>query len=122
MDRSVSALLNDLEERGLLDSTLVVVAGEFGRTPKVSHLAEHYALPGRDHWGTAQSVLLAGGGFRGGAIIGSTDKHGGQVTSERQKPENLAATMYSALGLARSTQWQDLRERPMQLYNAAPIG
>ena len=121
MDRAVSALLDDLSANGLLDSTLVVMAGEFGRTPKISSLPAHYEQPGRDHWGTVQSVLLAGCGFNGGRIIGSTDSQGGQPTSERQTPETLAATMYSALGLPRHTQWHDLQERPMPLYNADPI-
>ena len=122
MDRSVTALLEDLQQRGLLDSTLVIMAGEFGRTPKVSHLPAHYALPGRDHWGAVQSVLLAGCGFGGGKIIGSTDHQGGQPASERMSTENLAATMYSALALPRHAQWHDLQNRPMSLYNADPIG
>lgn len=121
MDRAVSALLDDLQQRGLLESTLVVMAGEFGRTPKVFRLPTAYALPGRDHWGAAQSVMLAGCGFGGGRIIGSTDKHGGQPASERKSAENLAATMYQALGLPRHTQWHDLQERPLQLFNADPI-
>src|SRR5262249_51342037 len=75
-DRSVAALVDDLEGRGLLESTLVVMAGEFGRTPKVFGLPQHYKLPGRDHWGAVQSVFIAGGGTRGGNVIGSTDKQG----------------------------------------------
>ena len=121
MDHAVSALLDDLQQRGLLESTLVVMAGEFGRTPEVSLLPTAYALPGRDHWGASQSVLLAGSGFGGGSIIGSTDNHGGQPATDRKTPEDLAATMYSALGLPKHTQWHDLQERPMTLYNADPI-
>ncbi|MEO2017177.1 MAG: DUF1501 domain-containing protein [Fuerstiella sp.] len=121
MDRAVSALLDDLSTSGLLESTLVVMAGEFGRTPKISSLPAHYEKPGRDHWGAVQSVLLAGCGFDGGRIIGSTDNQGGHPTSAPQTPETLAATMYSALGLPRHAQWYDLQERPMQLYNADPI-
>lgn len=121
MDRAVSALLDELDERGMLQSTLIVMAGEFGRTPKVFRLPQHYAKPGRDHWGALQSVLLAGCGFDGGRIIGSSDKHGGHPQDDRKTPEQLAATMYAALGLPRSTQWHDLQERPMQLYNADPI-
>lgn len=121
MDRSVSALLDDLDERGLLESTLVVMAGEFGRTPKVFRLPAHYAQPGRDHWGAVQSLLLAGCGFGDGRIIGKTDSHGGQPVADRQSAENLAATMYSALGIPKDTQWFDLQDRPMQLYNASPI-
>lgn len=121
MDRAVSALLDDLQQRGLLESTLVVMAGEFGRTPGVFRLPAAYALPGRDHWGAAQSVMLAGGGFGGGHMIGSTDNHGGQPVSDLKTPENLAATMYSALGLSKSVLWHDLQERPMSLYNDDPI-
>lgn len=121
MDRSVSALLDDLDERGLLDSTLVVMAGEFGRTPKVFGLPAHYALPGRDHWGAVQSLMLAGCGFNGGKIIGSTDNHGGQPKDDRKSAENLAATMYSALGIPRETHWYDFQERPLALYGADPI-
>ncbi len=72
-DRAVSALLDDLSERGMLDSTLLVMAGEMGRTPKISTLKQHYAKAGRDHWGT-QTVWFAGAGVRGGTVIGSTDK------------------------------------------------
>ncbi|MEQ9409114.1 MAG: DUF1501 domain-containing protein [Fuerstiella sp.] len=121
MDLAVSALLDDLHERGLLESTLVVMAGEFGRTPKISRLPAHYALPGRDHWGAVQSVLLAGGGMQGGQIIGRTDSQGGQPVEGRQSVENLAATIYSALGIPRGAAWYDLQNRPMPLYHAAPI-
>lgn len=121
MDRSVSALLDDLSERGMLESTLVVMAGEFGRTPKVFGLPQHYAKPGRDHWGAVQSVMLAGCGFDGGRVIGRTDSQGGHPVEDRKSPENLAATMYQALGLPRSAQWYDLQERPMQLYHGAAI-
>ena len=121
MDRAVAALLDDLSVRGLLDSTLVVMAGEFGRTPKVFGLPTAYALPGRDHHGAVQSVMLAGCGFGGGKIIGRTDSHGGQPIDDRKSSENLAATMYAALGLARNTQWFDLQDRPMQLYGGDPI-
>ena len=120
MDRAVSALLDDLKDRGLLDSTLVVMAGEFGRTPKISTLpgASH---PGRDHWGAVQSVFFAGGGVRGGHVIGSSDREGGQPASDAQTPENLAATVFHALGLPRDTVWHDLQQRPFPLYHADPI-
>lgn len=120
MDRAVSALLDDLESRGLLDQTLIVMAGEFGRTPKISTLPG-VKLPGRDHWGSVQSVFLAGGGVRGGAVIGSSDKNGGYPASDPQKPENLAATLYSALGLPSTLSWSDTSSRPHSLYHGAPI-
>jgi hypothetical protein len=120
MDRAVSALLDDLKDRGLLESTLIVMAGEFGRTPKISTLpgASH---PGRDHWGAVQSVFFAGGGVPGGAVIGSSDREGGQPASDAQTPENLAATIFHALGIPRDTQWLDVQQRPFPLYHADPI-
>lgn len=121
MDQSVSALLDDLDERGLLDSTLVVMAGEFGRTPKVFGLPAHYALPGRDHWGAVQTAFFAGGGVKGGTIIGSSDKIGGHPATDPQTPENMAATIYRSLGLPRTTTWQDLLDRPMPIYFGEPI-
>ena len=121
MDRAVSALLDDLDKRGMLDSTLVVMAGEFGRTPKISRLPQHYAAPGRDHWGALQSVMLAGAGYGEGRIIGSSDKQAGQPRDNRQSPENLVATMYSALGIPQKAHWYDLQDRPMHLYGGGKI-
>lgn len=120
-DRAVAALLDDLHESGLLQDTLVVMAGEFGRTPKISRLPAAYALPGRDHWGAAQSILLAGGGIRGGRVIGSTDKLGAYPATEAQKPENFAATIYRALGLPQTTHWRDEVDRPHYVYQGDPI-
>lgn len=121
LDQSLSALLDDLKASGLLEDTLIVMAGEFGRTPKVSRLPEHYALAGRDHWGAAQSVFLAGGGIQGGRVIGETDKIGGRPIKDAVTPENLAATIYRSLGLPRETTWYDLIERPNPLYLGEPI-
>ena len=121
MDQATSALLDDLSDRGLLDSTLIVMAGEFGRTPKISHLPQHYALPGRDHWGSVQSVLLAGGSVSGGTVIGASDKLGAYPALDPQRPENLAATIYQSLGLPRTATWYDLLDRPMPVYHGDPI-
>ena len=120
-DRALSALLDDLNENGLLDSTLIVMAGEFGRTPKISHLPEHYKLPGRDHWGAVQSVFFAGGGVRGGTVIGSTDKLGAYPATNPQRPENMAASIYHALGLPDTTAWFDDTNRPHHIYHGSPI-
>jgi uncharacterized protein (DUF1501 family) len=120
-DKSISALLDDLEQRGLLESTLIVMAGEFGRTPKVSTLTQHYKGPGRDHWGAVQSVFLAGGGVKGGRVIGSSDKSGGYPATDPQSPENFAATIYSALGLPKTAAWHDAEGRPHHLYYADPM-
>jgi uncharacterized protein (DUF1501 family) len=121
MDRCVSALLDDLDARGLLESTLIVMAGEFGRTPRISHLPQHYALPGRDHWGAVQSVFFAGGGVRGGTVIGSSDRNAGNPATSPQTPENMAATIYETLGIPRSFMWRDAAQRPHHLYYADPI-
>jgi hypothetical protein len=120
MDKGVSALLDDLNERGLLENTLIVMAGEFGRTPKISTIPGA-SLPGRDHWGAVQSVFFAGGGVRGGAVIGSSDSDGAYPASMAQTPENLSATIFSALGIPATSSWQDEKGRPFPLYNGQPM-
>lgn len=121
-DRAVSALLDDLSESGLLDDTLVVMAGEFGRTPRISHVAPNiYKSPGRDHWGPLQTAWFAGGGVQGGRVIGSSDSMGAFPASDRQTPENFAATIYHALGIPRDAVWHDVVGRPNVVYQADPI-
>jgi uncharacterized protein (DUF1501 family) len=115
LDRGVAALLDDLHTSGLLDSTLVVMTGEFGRTPKINKDA------GRDHWGPAMTVLFAGGGVRGGNVLGSTDRIAAYPTSDPQTPENLAATIYHTLGIPHTTIWSDVDGRPYELYSGDPI-
>jgi uncharacterized protein (DUF1501 family) len=105
----------------LLKETLIVMGSEFGRTPKISLLAKHYKAPGRDHWGAVQSVFFAGGGVQGGRVIGSSDKLGGYPASDPQKPENMAATIYEALGIPREMMWKDATERPHKIYHGDPI-
>jgi uncharacterized protein (DUF1501 family) len=120
-DRALSALLDDLTERGLLDDTLIVMAGEFGRTPKISTLTQFYKGPGRDHWGAVQSLWLAGGGVKGGRVLGSSDKTGGYPADMPQSPENFAATIYSALGLPKTAAWHDAENRPHFVYTGDPM-
>ena len=120
LDQSLSALLDDLDERGMLESTQVVVAGEFGRTPKISRLSV-YKLPGRDHWGAAQSALIAGGGVQGGRVIGATDPHGAYPINDPQTPENFAATIYETLGIPRDAHFADPEGRPYPIYHAGPM-
>lgn len=119
-DRAVSALIGDLDDRGLLDDTLIVMAGEFGRTPKVSVIPSR-KTPGRDHWGAIQTVFFAGGGVRGGTVIGSSDKIGGYPTAAMQKPENMAATIYQTLGIPQTAAWYDKLDRPHFVYHGEPI-
>lgn len=120
-DRAVAALLDDLHASGMLEDTLIVMAGEFGRTPKLSLLPSAYQSVGRDHWGAVQTVFLAGGGIQGGRVIGSSDKLGAFPNRDAQKPENFAATIYQALGLPKTTAWRDDLDRPHYIYNGEPI-
>jgi hypothetical protein len=119
-DKAVSALLDDLHQSGLLESTLVVMAGEFGRTPRIFKIPKA-KLPGRDHWGAVQSVLLAGGGLEGGRVVGASDKIGDYPAVDPQRPENLAATIYQSLGIPRLAVWRDPQQRPHQVYSGDPI-
>ena len=114
-DRAVAALLDDLAASGLLDTTLVVMTGEFGRTPKINKDA------GRDHWGPAMTSFFAGSGVRGGTVIGATDKLAAYPISDLQTPENLAATIYETLGIPRIATWPDVDGRSHRLYLASPI-
>ncbi|MCE9533050.1 MAG: DUF1501 domain-containing protein [Planctomycetes bacterium] len=93
VDQSVSALIQDLSDRGLLDSTLVMMFGEFGRTPKINVQA------GRDHWAQAMSIMLAGGGTPAGLVYGTTDRDGAFVTDKSHSPADFACTIYSLLGI-----------------------
>jgi hypothetical protein len=120
-DRALSALLDDLHDSGLLESTLIVMASEFGRTPKISRLPQFYKLPGRDHWGAVQTVFFAGGGVQGGRIVGSSDKIGGYPATEPQTPESMAATIYHSLGIPAGAAWHDVLDRPHPAYSGEPI-
>ncbi len=120
MDQAVSGLLDDLESRGLLDETMIVMGSEFGRTPEVFKIP-NATLPGRDHWGACQTVFLAGGGVKGGTVVGASDERAAYPTESPQHPENLAATIYDALGLPRSVTWYDELDRPHYVYHGDPI-
>jgi hypothetical protein len=109
MDQAYSALLDDLAARGLLDETLVVWAGEFGRTPKINPAG------GRDHWGPVFSVALSGGGVRGGQIHGSSDRLGAAPKSGRVEPADLTATIFHCLGLDPQHQIRDNSGRPLPI-------
>jgi hypothetical protein len=97
LDQGVSALLTDLDDRGLLDSTLVVVTGEFGRTPRINQNGQ--ASPGRQHWPSCFSTFLAGGGIRGGQVYGASDKDGAYVKDRPVRPQDLGATIFHSLGV-----------------------
>ncbi|MEM7231674.1 MAG: DUF1501 domain-containing protein [Planctomycetota bacterium] len=120
-DRALAALFDDLSESGLLEDTLVVVAGEFGRTPRIFSIGKGNP-PGRDHWGAVQTVLLGGGGVQGGAILGSSDARGEYPKDDVQRAENLAANIYEALGVPRDAHWEEGGSgRPHPVYGAEPI-
>jgi hypothetical protein len=115
MDQAYSALLEDLEQRGMLDETLVVWAGEFGRSPKIN------AKGGRDHWGHVFSAALAGGGVRGGVVHGQSDRDGAYPLEGRAEPQDLAATIFHCLGYAPETMVHDRLQRPIAISNGRPI-
>lgn len=116
LDQGLSALLEDLQERGLLRSTLVLVTGEFGRKPRVQAMGDS-ALAGRDHWPPCGSVLLAGGGVPGGTLVGASDREGAYPIDRPVKPPELAATLYRLFGIETNT---DPRLRPF-IGDAMPI-
>ena len=115
LDLGYSALLEDLQQRGLLDETLVVVSGEFGRTPRIN------AKAGRDHWPGCFSIQLAGAGIHGGLLYGASDSTAAWPARDPVTPEQVAATIYHLLGIPRDTRFEDLSGQPQQLINAAPV-
>lgn len=114
-DQALSALIEDLEQRGLLESTLIVATGEFGRTPKIN------ATAGRDHWPDCYTVLLAGGGVQGGAVFGSSDRLGAYPASNPVTPGDLAATIYWRFGINHAAEIHDQTGRPHRLTTGEPI-
>ncbi|MBI4472347.1 MAG: DUF1501 domain-containing protein [Acidobacteria bacterium] len=115
LDLAYSALLEDLAARGLLGSTLVILMGEFGRTPKINSDA------GRDHWGKAFSVVLAGAGIAGGRVYGSTDDTGSEVKDDPVHVEDLIATVYDRVGIDPNHEYQTDIGRPVRLSNNGKI-
>lgn len=128
IDKCLSGFLDDLEQRGLLDETLVVMCGEMGRTPRISPIAAggrnasgEIFTPGRHHWGDVFPCFFAGGGIRPGQIIGQTDRDGGQPTTEAYTPADLAATIFHQLGVGPNEEFHDSQGRPYQIYQGTPI-
>jgi hypothetical protein len=114
-DQAFSALIEDLDARGLLETTLVVALGEFGRTPKVNKSG------GRDHWPDCYSVLLAGGGVTGGAVLGASDRIGAYPAADPVTPADLATTIYWRFGIDPATEIFDQTGRPFRLSEGEPI-
>jgi uncharacterized protein (DUF1501 family) len=115
LDRGVGALLDDLESRGLLDDTLVLMMGEFGRTPKLNKDT------GRDHWAPCGFAVWAGAGVRGGQVIGKSDKIGAYPITPPYSPNDLGATVYHVLGIQPETEVRDRQNRPVQLNRGTVI-
>jgi hypothetical protein len=113
-DRGFAALLEDLDARGLLDETLVVWAGEFGRTPKVVNA-------GREHWPRCYSVALAGAGIRGGQVYGASDRWAAHPARDPASPDDLGATILHALGIDPATEVRDPTGRPMRINSGSPL-
>jgi hypothetical protein len=115
LDGSLSTLLLDLSERGLLTSTLVVVTGEFGRTPRINQNA------GRDHWGPAFTVALAGGGIQGGRVVGKSDARAEKPAGDPHGPEDLYATMFHLLGIDPELEFHTPEGRPVKIVNGGKV-
>jgi hypothetical protein len=115
LDAAVSSLIEDLVVRGLFERTLVVVMGEFGRSPKVN------AAAGRDHWNYCYGLMLAGGGIRGGHVFGASDKIGGRPSSNPVTPADIVATIYHCLGVSKDLELNDSQHRPIQLVASGDV-
>jgi len=111
LDRGIAALTNDLKQRGLLEHTVLVCMGEFGRTPRIN------ANVGRDHWAASWSVMIGGGGLQGGVAVGATDEDGVRVVDKAYLPGDIWATVANALGIPLDTVYTSKRGRPMKLAN-----
>ena len=115
LNSGMSALFSDLSERGLLERTLVIVTGEFGRTPRINKNA------GRDHWGPSFTVMLGGGGIQGGRVIGASDERAERPATDPHGPEDLAATMYQLLGINYNEEFRTPEGRPMKIVNEGKV-
>lgn len=115
LDVALSALLDDLSERGLLDETLVMVSSEFGRTPKIN------ATAGRDHWPKVFSVMLAGGGIKGGMIYGASDSTASEPDQDPVSPADLACTMYRCLGIVSDKELMSPGDRPIEIVDGGQL-
>ncbi|HEY1861487.1 MAG TPA: DUF1501 domain-containing protein, partial [Gemmataceae bacterium] len=114
-DQAFSALIEDLDARGLLESTLVVAMGEFGRTPKMNNTA------GRDHWPDCYTAVLAGGGVHGGAVYGASDKIAAYPAKDPATPADIAATIFWRFGIDPATEVRDQTDRPFRLAEGEPL-
>lgn len=109
-EQGYAALLNDLDQRGMLDNTLVITAGEFGRTPRLN---DDPRAPGRDHWNRCFSLTLGGGGIKTGVVLGASDRHAAEIADRPVSVPDFAATVYHALGLDPKAKLRTLDDRPI---------
>jgi hypothetical protein len=114
-DQSFGALLQDLTDRGILENTLVIAAGEFGRTPQINKDA------GRDHWAGVYTTVLAGGGIHGGRVHGSSDAQAAYPASDAVGPWDLAATIYHCMGVSPEAEVRDQTDRPLRICRGEPV-
>ena len=115
LDTAMSALISDLDERGRLEDTVIIWMGEFGRTPRIN------ANVGRDHWARAWSVVVGGGGLKGGIAVGATDENGLRVTTDPYTSQDVMASVLKALGIPLSTTFTSLNGRPMKIANGGRV-
>lgn len=117
VDQAVSALLEDLSQRGMLDDVLVLVMGEFGRTPRINKGQPGIPIPGRDHWGNAISAMIAGGGLQGGQVIGKTNSKAEHHIERALSPADLLATVYRVMGIDPQMAFKDHAGRPIPILD-----
>ena len=115
LDKAMSGLVEDLDQRGLLQDTVVVWMGEFGRTPRINGTA------GRDHWARAWSVVVGGSGIKAGTVVGATNEDGTEVTTDPYKSEDLMASVLKALGISLETTFTSKNNRPMKIANSGRV-
>jgi hypothetical protein len=122
VDQAVGALVDDLVQRDILDRVLVIVMGEFGRTPKINNGQPGIPIPGRDHWGNAISVLMAGGGLRGGTVVGATNSKGEHPVERPLGPHDVLATVYKVMDIDPTLSFNDFAGRPVPILSeGSPI-
>lgn len=121
LDAAVATLIQDLDQRGLLGSTMVIVMGEFGRTPRLNNGLPNDPIPGRDHNGRVMSVLMAGGGILGGQVVGASDARGGSPAERGVRPPDIIATIYDRLGIDPETAFLDRTGRPITIGSTGVV-
>jgi uncharacterized protein (DUF1501 family) len=115
LDQALTALIKDLDQNGLLDKTLIMVSSEFGRTPKINNTA------GRDHWPKVFSVMLAGGGIKGGTIYGTSNATASEPETDAVGPEDLATTVYHQLGIVADKELMAPGNRPIEICDGGKV-